>query len=75
MVAWGAVLGFIIGAIVTLFTAPKRGGGKRAPIAEATEQVKTRIIPAITAPSDPVEDSLGEGREAARRRREDLGVK
>ncbi len=75
MVVWGAIVGFIVGGLVTLITAPKIGSGKRPPIAEATEQVKTRIIPAITTPADPVEDSLSEGREAARRRREDLGVK
>ncbi len=55
----GVVLGLLIGAMVALFNAPKRGRDTRTQITEA--------VNAMTV--DPIEESLEEGRAAARRRR------
>lgn len=75
MIAWGVIVGAIIGGIVTLFTAPKRGTESRRQITEATQQVRTRIETAIPTPTDPVKDSLAEGKAAARRRRDELQLR
>jgi hypothetical protein len=80
MILWGAVIGFVFGGLVTLFTAPKgsrsdaatEGSAKPLSVAAITQRVRTRIEAA--APPDPVEESLAEGKAAARRRREELGL-
>jgi gas vesicle protein len=73
MLAWGAVLGFIVGGLITLFTAPKSGKENRQQITQSAETVRKTMETSI--PTDPVKDSLAEGKAAARRRRDELGVK
>ena len=67
---WGTILGFVVGGLLTLFTAPKGGTENRRQIGEMTQNVRTRVEAAI--PSDPVEQSMADGKAAARRRREEL---
>lgn len=72
--AWGAVFGFIVVGLVTLFTAPKGSTENRQQLAQVTQQVRTRIETAIPSPVDPVEESLAEGKATAKQRREELGI-
>lgn len=73
MIAWGVLMGALIGGIVTLFTAPKRGEENRQQITEVTQSVRQRIETTIQ-PTDPVKESMAEGKAAALRRRDKLGV-
>jgi len=74
MIAWGAVFGFVIGGLVTLFTAPKSGKENRQQITQTAENVQKQVKISLPAPNDPVKDSLAEGKAAARRRRDQMGV-
>ncbi|MFW5771811.1 MAG: hypothetical protein ACOCZH_00705 [Phototrophicaceae bacterium] len=76
----GFVLGLLAGALWALFKGPRVRVRLRLPDMEAARQ---RIKEAKTAlrdtlenvtPSDPVDNSIAEGKEAARRRRAELGL-
>lgn len=77
-VARGVLWGFFVGALVTLFTAPK----SRKPeadipqqtnhITQAADRLRERVE--NVRPKDPIEESLAAGKAAARRRREELGL-
>lgn len=56
---WGAVLGFVIGAFYALFKLPRSG-----------RLLRDNIARQLT-PEDPIERSLTEGKQAARRRQQD----
>jgi gas vesicle protein len=62
----GWCMGLILGGFSALFLVPRSG-------AEARQQLSAQIEEALV-PADPVEKSLAEGRAAARRRRESLGL-
>lgn len=59
---WGAILGFVIGAIAWLFRVPRRGEQTRDQIVETGRDFVTR---------DSVNESLEEGRALARQRLDD----
>ncbi len=58
---WGAVIGFVVGALVWFFRVPRRGTETRERIAKTGQDLITR---------DSVEESLQEGRALARQRLE-----
>lgn len=64
----GFLLGIVVGGLTTLFRGP-RLRIKRENLTEA----KDRIRDALT-PVDPISQSIADGKEAARRRRSDLGL-
>ncbi len=76
MLIWGIVYGVIIGGITALLTLPKSGRALRREVSEgmqnAGQQLRSTVESAV--PSDPVAESLAEGKAAARRRREELGL-
>jgi gas vesicle protein len=72
MLAFGVVLGMVVGGILTLFTAPRRTKDVGQAMTTLTERARVKIETA--APSDPIEESFAVGRAAARRRREELGL-
>lgn len=74
MFLWGAVLGFISVGLITLFTAPKGSHENRQQITAVTQSVRARIETALPSMTDPVEESLAEGKATARQRREELGI-
>ncbi|HYO87108.1 MAG TPA: YtxH domain-containing protein [Candidatus Limnocylindrales bacterium] len=70
--AWGLVLGLTLGAALVLWYAPRSGAefrewaSRRAK--SATDDARAKIEAAV--PADTIAQSLAEGKEAARRRRE-----
>ncbi|MEM6284980.1 MAG: YtxH domain-containing protein [Chloroflexota bacterium] len=69
MMVWGVLVGAVVGGLVTLFTAPRNGKENREQITQAAGHAVRQIETAVPAPTDPVKDSLAEGKAAARRRR------
>jgi hypothetical protein len=77
----GFVLGLLAGAIWALFKGPRIRIRVRLPdMEEARERIENaraalRDTLENVTPSDPVDSSIAEGKEAARRRRAELGLK
>jgi len=73
---FGMLVGILFGAIVALFKFPKTGRSLREDVstslAATGQQLRARVEAAI--PTDPVAESLAEGKAAARRRRGELGL-
>jgi gas vesicle protein len=67
----GFIVGLLIGSIFALFRAPKKGV-IRQQLTETGDNLRQRIEAAV--PSDPIAESLAEGKAAARRRRAELGI-
>jgi hypothetical protein len=66
----GFRLGLLIGATVTFFRGPRYYLPEK--LGGATDSLRD-TIESVT-PSDPIEESIAEGKEAARRRRSELGL-
>lgn len=62
-VFWGALVGFVAGAIVWLFRVPKRGEDTRQDIIQTGRDIVDR---------DPVKDSLAEGKSLAKEHRQKM---
>jgi len=75
LLIFGVLLGVVFGGLVTLFNAPKTGRAFRrqftASVGEAGQNIRSGIESVI--PTDPVAESMAEGKAAARRRMEELG--
>ena len=72
--AIGVVMGFLVGGVVTLLTLPKTGEKPASQgLAEVAQTVRERVEMAL--PVDPVSESMAEGKAAARRRRDELGMR
>lgn len=71
----GFFLGMIVGGFMTLFRGPRL---RQQDMQRASEQLKAasedarQRLEALT-PGDPISESIAEGKEAARRRRAELG--
>ena len=65
----GMLFGLLTGALIALFTAPKSGREFRDQVSETGQQLRATVTP-----TDPVAESLAEGKAAARRRRAELGI-
>lgn len=72
IVGWGFVIGLLLGGIGALFKAPPNLTFNRQQIAETGQTLRSKLE--SVAPSDPVADSIAEGKAAARRRRTQLGL-
>jgi len=68
----GFIIGIIVGGIAALFRAPRSGSEVRQQIAEGGDQIRNKIEAVV---SDPLAESMAEGKAAARRRRLELGFK
>jgi hypothetical protein len=68
----GLFLGALAGALIAWFKAPQTGAAFRRQLAEQGETLRARVEAGL--PADPVEASLAQGKEAARRRRQELGL-
>jgi len=71
-IGWGFVIGMLLGGIGALFKAPKRLFLNRERLAETGQSLRSKLE--AVAPSDPVADSIAEGKAAAQRRRAQLGL-
>lgn len=74
--AWGLLLGLLTGAGLSLWFAPRSGANFRGWIAgnlqRTAQRTRSRIESAV--PADAVAQSLAEGKEAARKRREGMAT-
>jgi gas vesicle protein len=68
----GFTLGMVVGGIFALFKAPGTGRKLRQQIADSGGTLREKIESVV--PADPVAESLAEGKAAARRRRDELGL-
>jgi gas vesicle protein len=71
--AWGAVIGFVFGGIAALFLSPRSGAETRQQISATGQELREQLEDVVTPP-DPLDESMAEGKAAARRRRAQLGI-
>ncbi|MEP6986612.1 MAG: YtxH domain-containing protein [Chloroflexota bacterium] len=67
----GFVIGLIVGGVAALFRTPRSGNDIRQQLVESGDNLRGKIESVIV--SDPVAESMAEGKAAARRRRIELG--
>ncbi len=75
MLIFGMLVGLAVGGVLTLLKAPKSGAVLRHDVAESVSETGQNLRTTIESvvPSDPVAESLAEGKAAARRRLTELG--
>ncbi len=66
----GFLFGLIFGALAALFKVPQSGDATRQNLGQ---NLRTRLE--AVAPGDPIAESIAEGKAAAHRRQEELGLK
>lgn len=66
----GFIFGLLIGGIAALFRTPRSGSELRQQIADSGDTLRNKLE---TAVSDPLAESMAEGKAAARRRRLEMG--
>ncbi|MBA3868170.1 MAG: YtxH domain-containing protein [Anaerolineae bacterium] len=71
MLLGGFIIGLIVGGIAALFRTPRSGNDVRQQLVESGDNLRGKIESVIV--SDPVAESMAEGKAAARRRRIELG--
>jgi gas vesicle protein len=69
---WGFVIGLLVGGIGALFKAPKHGMFSRSQLEEAGHNLRSKLESVV--PTDPIAESIAEGKAAARHRRAQLGL-
>ncbi|HVU14233.1 MAG TPA: YtxH domain-containing protein [Phototrophicaceae bacterium] len=70
LLIFGIMAGLLIGGLVALFTVPKSGRAFRQSVGETGQNLRSTLEDAL--PSDPIAESLAEGKAAARRRMVEL---
>ena len=71
--ALGALMGMVLGGLIALFINPRSGAQTRRQIAASGQELREQLEETIVPP-DPLEESMAEGKAAARRRRAALGL-
>ncbi len=75
MLVFGVLLGLVVGGLAALFNTPMSGRALRhqfgASVSETGQNLRSGIEAAL--PSDPLAESMAEGKAAARRRMAELG--
>ncbi len=71
--AWGAIIGLVLGGVAALFLSPRSGAETRQQITTTGQELREQLEDVITPP-DPLDESMAEGKAAARRRRAELGL-
>ena len=69
----GLVIGLVIGGVAALLRAPRSGTTLRQQLAQSGDALRGKLESAIV--TDPLAESISEGKAAARRRRLELGFK
>ena len=71
MLIGGFVIGLIVGAVAALFRTPRSGNDVRQQLAVSGDNLRNKLESVVV--SDPLAESMAEGKAAARRRRIELG--
>jgi gas vesicle protein len=71
MLIGGFVIGLIVGGVAALFRTPRSGNDVRQQLVESGDTIRGKLESVIV--SDPLAESMAEGKAAARRRRIELG--
>ena len=77
MTFWGVLVGLAAGALYALLNAPRSGAATRHQITSAVNETSETIrerIDAVVPSTDPITESIAEGKAAARRRRAEMGL-
>ncbi len=69
----GFLIGLIIGGIAALFRTPRSGNDVRQQLVESGDSLRGKLESVIV--TDPLAESMAEGKAAARARRLELGFK
>ena len=69
----GALMGLLLGGLAALFLNPRSGPETRRQITSSSQELREQLEQTIVPP-DPLEESMAEGKAAARRRRDALGL-
>lgn len=69
----GFVIGVIAGGIAALLRIPKSGTETRQQIGDVGQNLRNKVESVVTT-TDPIAESIAEGKAAARRRRQELGL-
>ena len=75
LLIFGVLLGMAVGGLVTLFNAPMSGRALRRQFSASVNETGQNLRSGIEAviPTDPLAESMAEGKAAARRRMAELG--
>lgn len=75
LLVFGLLFGLLVGGLVTLFKAPKTGTALRRQLSNSVADAGQNLREGIESvvPTDPVAESMAEGKAAARRRLAELG--
>ena len=68
----GTLFGLLVGGLVALLRVRRSGPETRRQLVEAGQELREQLEEAVV-PTDPVAESMAEGKAAARRRRVELG--
>lgn len=71
--AWGALIGLVLGGAAALFLTPRSGAETRQQISATGQELREQLEDMVMPP-DPLDESMAEGKAAARRRRAELGL-
>jgi gas vesicle protein len=71
--AWGALIGLVLGGVAALFLTPRSGAETRRQISVTGQELREQLEDMVIPP-DPLDESMAEGKAAARRRRAELGL-
>jgi hypothetical protein len=69
---WGFVIGLLLGGIGALFKSPPNFSINPQQLTETGQTLRSKL--GSVAPSDPIAESIAEGKAAAQRRRSQLGL-
>lgn len=75
MLIFGILAGLLVGGLATLFNAPTSGLALRRQLADSVSETGKNLRSNLEAvvPTDPVAESMAQGKAAARRRLAELG--
>jgi hypothetical protein len=72
----GFLLGLLIGGVMTLLKGPRIGRQEVDAVQQRLKEAQQDVLDRLESitPSDPISENIAEGKEAAQRRRAELGL-
>jgi gas vesicle protein len=80
LLVFGLLVGLVAGGVVGLLNAPRSGRATRSGISQSVNETGESLRQTVEStvervtPTDPIGESIAEGKAAARRRRAELGL-